>query len=475
MLILFVLLYLLLNIGVGYWASRRVHNTTDFLLAGRRLPFYISTTVVFATWFGSETLLGASSEFASHGLLGVIEDPFGAALCLVLVGFFFAKRLYRMHLLTLGDYYRVRFNKTTEQLAAFFMVISYFGWIAAQMVALGIVMNQVFGISTTSGILIGSGIVVGYTFLGGMWSVSVTDFMQTVMIIGGLLYICWELVQEVPLQQITTGLPDDFMRFVPADGDAVSWLNYVGLWITIGLGSIPQQDVFQRVMSAKSERVAVAASLSAGLLYLTVAFMPLLLALYARHLYPELLQQDAQLLVPGLILRSSSLLVQVLFFGALLSAIISTASGGILAPASILSENMLRPLLQNMTDAKLLRLSRLSVLVVAAVSLAMALMRSNIYELVSESSALSLVSLFVPLVAGMFWRKTSSAAAIASMLAGMGIWLLALYIDTEINPMLYGLAASVAGLLLGQFIAKKEDLAAVSGTDSPTKHDTFAA
>lgn len=189
MLILFVLLYLLFNMGIGYWASRRVHNTKDSLLAGRQLPFYISTTVVFATWFGSETLLGASSEFAAHGLLGVIEDPFGAALCLVLVGVFFAKRLYRMNLLTLGDYYRVRFNKTTEQLAAFFMVISYFGWIAAQMVALGIVMNQVFGISTTSGILIGSGIVVGYTFLGGMWSVSVTDFVQSVMIIGGLLYM----------------------------------------------------------------------------------------------------------------------------------------------------------------------------------------------------------------------------------------------------------------------------------------------
>ena len=450
MLVLFVLLYLLFNMGIGYWASRRVHSTTDFLLAGRRLPFYISTTVVFATWFGSETLLGASSEFASHGLLGVIEDPFGAALCLVLVGLFFAKRLYRMNLLTLGDYYRIRFNKTTEQIAAFFMIISYFGWIAAQMVALGIVMNQVFGISTTAGILIGSGIVIGYTFLGGMWSVSITDFVQTVMIIGGLIFICWELLQELPLQEVTGALPDNFFRFVPEERGAVSWLNYFGLWITIGLGSIPQQDVFQRVMSARSERVAVAASISAGFLYLTVAFMPLLLALYAKQLHPELMKQDAQLLVPGLILRSTSMLVKVLFFGALISAIISTASGGILAPASILSENMLRPLLKNVTDARLLRLSRLSVLMVAAVSLTMALLRSNIYELVSESSALSLVSLFVPLVAGMFWRKTNAVAAIASMLAGMGIWLLALYLETEINPMLYGLAGSVAGLLIGQ-------------------------
>ncbi|PRY07372.1 SSS family transporter [Pontibacter ummariensis] len=455
MLILFVLLYLLLNIGVGVWASRRVHNTTDFLLAGRQLPFYISTAVVFATWFGSETLLGASSEFAAHGLLGVIEDPFGAALCLVLVGLFFSKKLYRMNLLTMGDYYRVRYNRTTEQIAAFFMIISYFGWIAAQMVALGIVMNQVFGISTPAGICIGSFIVVGYTFLGGMWSVSVTDFVQTVMIIGGLIFISWELIQEAPLHRVTATLPADFFRFVPEQRNSVSWLNYFALWITIGLGSIPQQDVFQRVMSAKSEGIAVAASIGAGFLYLTVAFMPLMLALYAKLLYPELMQEDAQLLVPGLILRSSSLVVQVLFFGALISAIISTASGGILAPASILSENMLRPLLKNLDDDKLLLLSRISVLVVAAVSLGMALTQSNIYELVSESSALSLVSLFVPLVAGMFWRKTNAAGAVASMLLGMGVWLLALYQETEINPMLYGLAGSIAGLFLGQPMGRK--------------------
>ncbi|CAM3449284.1 sodium:solute symporter family protein [Pontibacter korlensis] len=461
MLILFVLLYLLFNVGVGFWASRRVHNTKDFLLAGRQLPFYISTAVVFATWFGSETLLGASSEFASHGLLGVIEDPFGAALCLVLVGLFFAKRLYRMNLLTMGDYYRIRFNRLTEQIAGFFMIISYFGWIAAQMVALGIVMNQVFNISTVSGIVIGSLIVVGYTFMGGMWSVSITDFVQTVMIIGGLIFISWELMQEVPLQQISSTLPDNFFRFVPQERDSVSWLNYFGLWITIGLGSIPQQDVFQRVMAARSERVAVASSIGAGFLYLTIAFIPLVLALYAKFLYPELMHEDAQLLVPGLILRSSSLLVQVLFFGALISAIISTASGGILAPAAVLSENMLKPFIKNISDEKLLLLSRVSVLLVAGVSLSMALMRSNIYELVSESSALSLVSLFVPLVAGMLWRKTNSAAAIASMLAGMGVWLLALFLETSVNPMLYGLAASIAGLFLGQLLGTKQEPKAV--------------
>ena len=454
MLILFVVLYLLVTLAIGYWASRRVHNTTDFLLAGRSLPFYMSTAVVFATWFGSETLLGASSEFAQHGLIGVIEDPFGAALCLVLVGVFFARRLYNMNLLTIGDYYRIRFNKTTEQIAAFFLVISYFGWIAAQLVALGIVLNQVLGLSTPMGIVCGCLIVVFYTYLGGMWSVSVTDFIQTAMIIGGLIFIVYEMMQKVPLATVTADLPSDFFRFTPQEKNPTAWLNYFALWITIGLGSIPQQDVFQRVMSARSARVAVAASIGAGFLYLTVAFMPLVLALYAKHLYPTLHNTDAQLLVPGLILNSGSTALKALFFGALISAIISTASGGILAPASILSENMLKPLFKSRNDKQMLKLSRLSVLVVALVSLTMALVRHNIYELVSESSALSLVSLFVPLVAGMFWKKANTASAIGSMLAGMGIWLIAIFIGTEINPMLYGLAGSIVGLLIGYWIGR---------------------
>nr|WP_255651229.1 sodium:solute symporter family protein [Cesiribacter sp. SM1] len=447
---------MLLNLFIGWQASRKVHNTQDFMLAGRRLPFYMSTAVVFATWFGSETLLGASAEFAQHGLLGVIEDPFGAALCLVLVGVFFARRLYRMNLLTMGDFYRIRFGRRVEALAAVCMVLSYFGWIAAQMVALGILMQQVFEIDAAVGMVLASAVVVGYTYLGGMWSISVTDFIQTCLILLGLVVICAVLIWKYPLGELLEAQPQGFFRMVPAEErSATGWLNYLALWITIGLGSIPQQDVFQRVMASKSERVAVFSSVAAGAMYLSVAFMPLLIGLYAAKLHPDLLAEDPQMLVPGLVARSGELWLQVLFFGALVSAIISTSSGAMLAPAAILSENLLRPQLHRLSDRQLLRLSRLSVLLVAAVSLGMALSSNNIYELVGESSALSLVSLLVPLVAGMFWKKATPAGAMLSITAGMLVWLLAVWLETELNPMLWGLAASVLGQLTGALIPYK--------------------
>jgi solute:Na+ symporter, SSS family len=450
MLLVFIILYLLVTILVGVWASRRVHNTADYLLAGRRLPFPIATAVVFATWFGSETLLGASSEFAEKGVLGIIEDPFGASLCLLLIGLFFARKLYRLNLLTFGDFYRQRYNRQTEIIASFFLVISYFGWIAAQLVALGIMLNLITGLSLAAGIGVGFVVVVLYTFMGGMWSVSVTDFLQTIMIILGLVVVTVSITGSQPWTKVIHTLPPDFFRFTPAENAGYqSWLNYFGMWITIGLGSIPQQDVFQRVMASRSEKVAVYASFAAAGLYLTVALLPLLLVLYAKAGHPELLQGDTQMLLPGLILQHSPVGIQILFFGALISAIMSTASGAILAPAAILSENLLRPFYAARTDRQLLRLSRLSVLVVAFISLGLALLRSNIYELVSESSALSLVSLFVPMVTGLYWPQTNSRAAILSMVAGMGVWLAGLYLETAVNPMLYGLAASAMALVLG--------------------------
>ncbi|WP_239693346.1 sodium:solute symporter family protein [Rufibacter roseus] len=446
---------------IGLWAARRVQNTSDFMLAGRSLPLPMATAVVFATWFGSETILGASAEVAEEGLIGMVEDPLGAALCLVLVGLFFARKLYLMNLLTFGDYYRVKFGRSAELVASVCLVVSYFGWVAAQMVALGIAFNLLLGTTLLQGVVIGSVLVVLYTYFGGMWSVSVTDYLQTIMIILGLLVVTWWVMREKPLAEVTATLPDDFYRITPKEGASFSgWLNYLALWMTIGLGSIPQQDVFQRVMSAKSEKVAVRASLLAAFLYVTVALLPLVLAIYAKVLHPDLAAKDAQMLVPSLILGTSPLVVKVLFFGALISAIVSTASGAILAPASILSENLLRPLLKEMNDKKLLALSRSSVLVVAVISLGFALSRSNIHELVSESSALSLVSLLVPLVVGIYFKKTSAGAAILSMVLGMGVWLVCKVLGTEVEPLWYGLGGSMLGYLvgLGMFCSQESEL-----------------
>lgn len=467
----FIVLYLLGTLGVGWWASRQVKTTADFVVAGKRLPMFIAACALFATWFGSETVMGASSEFMENGLLGVIEDPFGAALCLFLAGLLIARPLYNLNLLTFSDFFRMRFNKATEVVSAVFMVPSYFSWIAAQLIALAIILQAVCGLDRTWGILICTTLVLVYTYIGGMWSVTITDFVQTIAIIVGLLALAFDLVVKVGgFGEMLAAAPPDFFRFLP-EPKPLNMVHWFAAWMTIGLGSIPQQDVFQRVMSARSVRGSVNACYTSSIMYLSVAMLPLIIGYCGRMLYPELLENgDAQMMIPHLVLQHSGLGLQVLFFGALLSAILSTCSGAMLAPATVIGENLVKPLFTYVTDAQLLRIMRLSVVGVAIVTGGMALSRENIYELVGESSAFSLVSLFVPLIAGLYWKRSSAIGAIAAMVAGISVWFIALlWSDSvampeegaplttlqtfaQIPPMLYGLGASLLAMLTGSWL-----------------------
>ena len=191
MVLWFVILYLLISVGIGLYAATRVHNTRDFAVAGRSLPLPVVTATVFATWFGAEAVLGISATFVKDGLGAVVADPFGSSLCLILAGLFFAPPLYRLNVLTVGDYYRLRYSRLIEVLCTVAVVVSYLGWVAAQFKVLGLVLNVVTdgGVSQSVGIVAGAAIVLTYTTFGGMFSVAVLDFVQISVILGGLLYI----------------------------------------------------------------------------------------------------------------------------------------------------------------------------------------------------------------------------------------------------------------------------------------------
>lgn len=455
MLLLFILLYIAATLAVGKYAARFIKNSVDFAVAGRSLPIYMVASGLFATWFGSETIMGASSEFLENGLLGIIEDPFGAALCLLLLGLFFARPLYRLNILTFSDYFNLRYDKRVEIISAFFMIPSYFGWIAAQLVAMAIIMKAIVGLPFVLGVLLCSTVVLIYTYMGGMWAVSITDTIQTAVIIGGLLYILYSFHQQVDsYAAVLSTFPENFFRFTPVESTPRNWLLYFSAWITIGWGSIPQQDVFQRILSAKNERTAVAGSIISAFLYLSIAFIPLIIALIGRYLYHDSIPENAQMAIPNLVLNHTSPLVQVLFFGALLSAILSTCSGAVLAPATVVAENILKPLYGNkISDQAILRLMRISVVIISVIAAGLSLVKSNIYELVGESSALSLVALFVPLVGGLYFKRSSTLGAILSMTLGTAAWVVLNFVYEHELAMLLAFGVSLSGMLLGSLIS----------------------
>lgn len=455
MLLFFIALYLLSNVAVGAWAARRVTTSQDFVLAGRRLPLFLAASVTFATWFGSETIMGAPAMFVEGGFLAVIEEPFGSALCLFLVGAFFARPLYRLNITTFSDYFRVRFGRSAELLSALMVIPSYFSWIAAQLVAIGIVLSVVTDVPREYCIIASAVVVMIYTLLGGMWSISVTDFFHNLIIILALAVLGVLLWNDVGgWEAIYKRTPADFFRFTPK-ANVQDWLTYVAAWITIGLGSIPQQDVFQRVMAAKTENTSVWASYLASGMYVTIAMLPLFIAFSAKLLHPDL-PNDNQLIIPNMVMQHGSLPLQVLFFGAVTSAILSVSSGAILAPSTVFGENVVKFFWPAISDQDLLKTIRWAVVVITVICVLISTTRdTNIFDLVGESSAFSLVSLFVPLTAGIYWKRANLTGCLWSMGVGLAVWLACLWQKTDYPPILWGLLASTLGMVGGSLIKKQ--------------------
>ncbi len=461
-LVTFVILYLIISVAIGLYAARMVHNSADYANAGRSLPLYIVIATVFATWFGSETVLGIPAKFASEGLRGVVEDPFGASLCLIFVGLFLARKLYRLNLLTIGDYYRFRYNKVVEVIVSLCIVISYLGWVSAQITALGLVFNILSqgAISMPMGMVMGATIVLMYTLFGGMWSVALTDFFQMTIIVIGLLYITYVVAG-------LAGGADVVFEHASKEGKLVFFpqpttaevLAFIGAGITIMFGSMPQQDVFQRVMSARSENISVTGAVAGGSLYFIFAFVPMFLAYSAQLIDPamftSLIDHDAQMILPALVLNHTPIFAQILFFGALLSAIMSTASGTLLAPSITLTENILREFIP-MDDARLLMTTRIVVVIFTVIVTTFALLSQGmpIYEMVGNAYKVPLVGAFIPLVMGLYWKRSTTQGALVSVIGGLSSWLLMEFFggDSIWPPQLVGFLVAFFGMIVGSLL-----------------------
>ena len=460
MLLTLVIAYLLVTIAIGLVAAKRVKTSADFAIAGRHLPLAMIVTTTFATWFGAETVLGIPAKFVNSGLNGVVEDPFGAGSCLILVGLFFAGKLYRMNLLTISDYYRERYGRSVEVICSIIIMVSYLGWVSAQVTALGLVFNLLSGgvISMPWGMTIGVVSVLAYTLFGGMWSVAITDFMQMIILVVGLAVLAVYAGDQAggADKVIALAVSQDLFKFLP-EPNMKDILFFLAAAITIMFGSIPQQDVFQRVMSANSLNAATKGPIIGGICYILFAFVPMFLVVSALIIMPEqaaqLIEEDPQKVLPTLVMTQMPFIMQVLFFGALLSAIKSCASATLLAPSITFTENIWRQFFPHQGDKQSLLTMRVTVLVFSALVLlyAIQMQGSSIYEMVSGAYQVTLVGAFIPLLFGLYWAKATTQGAILSIALGLSTWLLLLMTPAgeEFPAQLAGVLASLAGMLIG--------------------------
>lgn len=476
-----VVIYLLGTLALGVWAGSRIKNTSDFAVAGRSLPLIMVITTTFATWFGAETVMGVPARFVQGGLNAIIEDPFGAGTCLILVGLFFATKLYKLNLLTIGDYYRQRYGKGIEIFCSVAIILSYLGWVAAQITALGLVFSVLTNgaMPPAVGMVIGTVAVLIYVVVGGFLAVALTDFIQMIVLVIGMSIIAFfaadlaggadkvlDMAQQANLWRL---LPE------PTFNDIVF---FIGAAITMMFGSIPQQDVFQRVMSAKDAPTARAGAVIGGASYILFGFVPMFIVAAAVVVMGsnamEIARNDYQQLLPTFVMTKMPLIMQILFFGALLSAIKSTSSATLLAPSTSFTENILKNIRPGMSDRQQLLAMRITIVIFAALVLvyAIAMEGTSIYELVSSAYQVTLVAAFVPLVMGLYWKRATTQGAIFSIAAGLVVWIAFFPQISTLGEHFPGQLAGLLAAFVGMFVGSLAPQVLKNRTE-PTK--TIAA
>jgi len=435
LIVTFIVGFFAVRMGVGIWASRKVTNAADYIVAGRKLPIYMIGASVMATWFAAETLMGASSTGFQYGFQGVIFDPFGAAACLFISGFFFTRLMRRARYLTVVDFFVQRYGKKMTILASIAQLMTYFVWTGAQMVAAGTIVNALFpSVPIQVGMILIAVWVSGYTMLGGMLADTLLDFIQMFFTAGGIALIFGYVLYQVGgwdgMVSITSTMynPKPFTLLPDMAGEAgylgyfgsMGWMYWIAAWLSVGLGSVPTQDLFQRSMSARNESTAVWGTYMAGALYLFFGIMSPLIGIMMFKLNPAFTNPDGVLV--GAALLYVPPVLTAIFMAALASALMSTADSSLLAGASVVTQNLFPLFGKKLKGKEEVKWTRIMVGINGFIGIVIAISASIIYELGVVAWTLLLVGLFVPFAFGMYWKKANEYGGVAAFLGGFAIW-----------------------------------------------------
>ena len=449
-------IYLLLMLVIGIYAAKGSGTTEDFIVSGRRMPIWLCSATIVATWFGAGPMMGSAGAAYEDGLLGVIADPFGGALVMFIVGFFFVRLFRRLGVLTVVDLLTMRFGKIAATISAVGLIVSVVGWTAAMLVAFGLVFYSMTGIPLETGIIAGAIVVFIYTSVGGMWAVALTDFVQMIIIFIGLVVLMTVVLTDVGgWGTIAAQLPEHTFRMIPLENRTDVWLNYFQMWLIYGLADVTSQTLMQRGLAARSEQVAQNAFYFGGTLYLALGMIPVLLGIIASVTMPGLDRPEE--VIPTLAIEHLHPVAIAVFVGALLSAIMSTTDSTLLSAASIMSTNLYPLLRPDATDQQRLRVARYSVPVFGVCAIIVAISAQVVFDLIQDANAIMLAVITIPFIAGVWWKKANKTGALAGMGVGFVTWISTAVVAPNLPGDLIGMVACLITLVVVTLLTQESD------------------
>ena len=438
-------IYLVIMIAVGIYASRGTHSVTDFLVAGRKLPLWLCSVSVFATWFGSGIMMGATTSAYDRDFLAMVAEPYGSALALLLTGLFFARIYRRTRRLTWVQFFEARYGKFAGVFGSLADTAAGLIWLGGVLFTFGVLAESLTGIPMAAGIFIGLLVIVTYTMIGGMMAVALTDFIQMVILVIGLIGLLAVVLNDVGgWATISAQLPEHTIRTIPIDHTVTNWVDYIHVWMTLGVAGIASNAIIQRALSAKTEAVAQNSFFIATLGYIFIGTIPIMLGLIASVTMPGI---EPNAVLTSIAIEHLHPVFVAIFVGAILSAFMSTGDSILLSTGAIVSTNLLPIFRENPSDKLRIRVARITIVVGAIIAGYIALGAERVVDVIVDSIAPLLAMTIVPFVACFWWEKANKYGALAGIFGGLAGWGIAALVGTEFPPDFIGFGVSLVSMV----------------------------
>ena len=435
-----MLVYLAVQLGVGVWISRRIRNESDYLLAGRNLGYTLATFSIFATWFGSETIMGSAGNAFRGGISLANAEPFGYGLCLILMGFLFAGPLWRRRLTTLADLFRQRYSVPVERVAAVILIPGSILWAAAQVRAFGYILSTVTtGVSVEMAIGIAAVFTMLYTMFGGLLADAVNDVIQGTVVIVGLTVVMLGVLIVMPAQEggLLSGVGP--VTLLPP-GEAFSWA-LLEEWAIPICGSVVATELVGRIIATRTPNVARRSSWMAGVMYIAVGMIPLLIGVLGQRIVPSL--GEAEQVIPAVAQALLPTFFFAIFAGGLVAAILSTVDSTLLVSSGLMSHNLIVPVFRVTDERRKVLIARAGVLAFGTIAYVQAIRAEGVFELVEDASAFGSAGTLITVCFGLFTKLGGPLAALFTLVMGV-----ASYVAATVTGVAYPYLLSLAASLL---------------------------
>ncbi len=432
--------YVIVQLLIVFTVARRVRGEADYLLAGRRFGPGLATFAIFATWFGAETCIGAAGRVYEGGLFKSIADPFGYSVCLLLMGLFYAGPLWRRKLTTLADLYRQRYSPGVERAAALLLIPTSVMWAAAQVRALGQVLSSASEFDVELAIAIAAGVVVVYTVYGGLMADAISDLMQGTILMIGLVILLVAIVSAAGgiESSIAAIDPQRLQLFGSPETPALEVLER---WAVPIAGSTLAQELVAVILASRAPEVARRSAFFGTGLYFVFGLIPVVVGLIGVSLLPGL--DDPEQLLPQIAQRHLTTIPYIIFVGAIVSAILSTVAGALLAAAALTEHNLVVPLLPSLSSERRVLIARVGVVIAGIAAYVLARGAESVYALVEDASAFGSAGIFTVATIGLFSNFGGIRAAYAALATGCIMWLAGNYYLHLPYPYLTSLAVAL--------------------------------